>query len=185
MVEWGLAPSARRPEGFPVHGCRGCGGAWIDTLTLQAVLEAAAAAAPMEGHGTGDKGVHRRTMAPGSVTRAVVYRKCPVCQQTMLRRNFARVSGVVVDACGKHGTFFDAGELEDVLAFVRSGGLALAKRRDDDERASLHRAQLSTLAMRVENPGMGPAWMEDRGDTYDPSVAFFSWAGRWVRNLFR
>jgi Zn-finger nucleic acid-binding protein len=184
MSEWGLAPSARRPAGFPVHGCRGCGGAWIDADTLRTVLEATAAAAPMEGHGTGDKGVHRRTMPPGAVTRAVVYRKCPVCQQTMLRRNFASVSGVVVDTCATHGTFFDAGELEDVLAFVRSGGLALAKRRDNDERASLQRAQLSTAQIRAETSGVTP-WMDDAYDRHDPSLAFFSWAGRWVRNLFR
>jgi Zn-finger nucleic acid-binding protein len=183
MVEWGLAPTARRPAGFPVHGCRGCGGAWIDTSTLQAVLEAASAAAHMEGHGTGDGGVRRRTMPPGAAMKAVVYRKCPVCQQSMTRRNFARVSGVVVDVCQVHGTFFDAGELEDVLAFVRSGGLALAKRRDDEERASIQRAQLSTAAMQAQSPGMGPSWLEDGRD--DTSDAFLSWAERWVRGLFR
>jgi Zn-finger nucleic acid-binding protein len=46
----------------------------------------------------------------------------------MHRRNFARISGVIVDECRGCGTFFDAGELEDVLAFVRSGGLLLSSR---------------------------------------------------------
>lgn len=115
--------------------------------------------------------------------KAVVYRKCPACNQSMTRRNFARVSGVVVDVCQMHGTFFDAGELEDVLAFVRSGGLALAKRRDDEERASIQRAQLSTAAMQAQSPGMGPSWLE--GDRDDTSDAFLSWAERWVRGLFR
>jgi Zn-finger nucleic acid-binding protein len=185
MAQWGLAPTARRPEGFAVHGCRGCGSAWVDASTLQAVLEAAAATAPMEGHGTGERGVQRRTMARGAAMRPVVYRKCPMCEHTMTRRNFARVSGVVVDTCALHGTFFDAGELEDVLAFVRSGGLALAKRRDDEERASIQRAELSTAALRADSPGMGPAWMEAGYERNDPSYAFFSWAGRWVRGLFR
>jgi Zn-finger nucleic acid-binding protein len=185
MAQWGLAPSARRPDGFAVHGCRHCGGAWVDAATLRAVLEAAATTAPMEGHGTGQHGVHRRTMAPGTVNRPVVYRKCPACAQTMTRRNFARVSGVIVDACARHGTFFDPGELEDVLAFVRSGGLALAKRREDEERASLQRASLSTVALQAQSPALGPAWMEAGHNPHDPSYAFFSWIGRWVRNLFR
>jgi Zn-finger nucleic acid-binding protein len=185
MVLWGLAPSARRPHGLPVHGCRSCGGAWIDANTLQVVLEAASARAPMEGHGVGDRGVRRRTMPPGTATAKVVYRKCPVCDHSMLRRNFARVSGVVVDECSRHGMFFDAGELEDILDFVRSGGLALAKRRDDDERASLERQRLSAAAMQAQSPGMGPYWMEGGYEHTDPSWAFVSWAGRWVRNLFK
>ena len=38
------------------------------------------------------------------------------------RRNFGGTSGVVVDVCHAHGTWFDAGELVKVLAFVESGG---------------------------------------------------------------
>ena len=185
MVLWGLAPSAARPQGLPVHGCRSCGGAWVDAQTLHVVLEAASARAPMEGHGVGDRGVRRRTMPPGTATAKIVYRKCPACGQSMLRRNFARVSGVIVDQCGHHGTYFDAGELEDILDFVRSGGLALAKRRDDTERASLERQRLHTAAMKASSPGMGPAWMEAGYEHHDASWAFMSWAGRWVRNLFR
>jgi Zn-finger nucleic acid-binding protein len=41
----------------------------------------------------------------------------------MARMNFGRRSGVVVDVCGPHGTWFDGGELDAVLQFVRDGGL--------------------------------------------------------------
>ena len=92
---------------------------------------------------------------------------------------------MIVDQCGQHGTYFDAGELEDILDFVRSGGLALAKRRDNTERASLERQRLQAAAMQASSPGMGPMWMEGGYERNDASWAFVSWAGRWVRNLFR
>ncbi|MDF3069671.1 MAG: uncharacterized protein K0R38_5272 [Polyangiaceae bacterium] len=44
----------------------------------------------------------------------------------MNRKNFGGASGIVVDVCSLHGTFFDAGELPRVLDFVRRGGLAKA-----------------------------------------------------------
>jgi Zn-finger nucleic acid-binding protein len=53
----------------------------------------------------------------------VRYLRCPVCHEPMQRMNFGQKSGVVVDACKLHGTWFDAGELDAVLAFVAEGGL--------------------------------------------------------------
>jgi hypothetical protein len=41
----------------------------------------------------------------------------------MARMIFGQRSGVVVDVCRAHGTWFDAGELDAVLEFVRFGGL--------------------------------------------------------------
>ena len=40
-----------------------------------------------------------------------------------MRKNFGRRSGVIVDWCGRHGTWFDPDELERVAAFVAAGGL--------------------------------------------------------------
>ena len=37
----------------------------------------------------------------------------------MRRINFGRRSGVIVDVCNAHGTWFDPGELAAVLRFVR------------------------------------------------------------------
>lgn len=41
----------------------------------------------------------------------------------MHRKNFGGRSGVIVDVCTSHGTWFDAEELPRVLAFVEAGGL--------------------------------------------------------------
>ncbi len=41
----------------------------------------------------------------------------------MTRTNFGGQSGIVVDVCREHGTWFDRGELDSALEFVRAGGL--------------------------------------------------------------
>ena len=40
----------------------------------------------------------------------------------MLRRNFRRSSGVILDVCVEHGTWLDADELEQITGFILSGG---------------------------------------------------------------
>jgi hypothetical protein len=47
----------------------------------------------------------------------------------MNRINFGKLSGTVVDVCKGHGTFLDSGELHQVVAFIRDGGLDRARRR--------------------------------------------------------
>jgi Zn-finger nucleic acid-binding protein len=49
--------------------------------------------------------------------------KCPLCQAVMQRSAFGKTSGILVDVCAAHGTWFDRGELEQVIDFVRAGGL--------------------------------------------------------------
>jgi hypothetical protein len=56
----------------------------------------------------------------------ISYRRCPECRQAMQRKNFGRRSGVIVDWCSSHGTWLDADEMEDIAAFVLSGGLERA-----------------------------------------------------------
>lgn len=112
------------------------------------------------------------------MSTVVVYRTCPRCRQQMNRRNFARYSGIVVDECRTCGTYFDAGELEGVFAFVRSGGLALSERRDAEENRREREARMpaaaSSTAMERANPGVAEL---------DVLIWFLRWVGRWVRRL--
>jgi Zn-finger nucleic acid-binding protein len=97
--------------------CAGCGGLWVDNRTFLAIchdherVAPLLAARPHPGPGT-DAGLLR-----------VEYARCPVCRGLMNRLNFARVSGVVVDVCREHGTWFDAGELQRVVEFIERGGI--------------------------------------------------------------
>jgi Zn-finger nucleic acid-binding protein len=42
----------------------------------------------------------------------------------MNRLNFGKTSGILVDACKAHGTWFDRGELDDIVAAVEHGAVA-------------------------------------------------------------
>lgn len=74
--------------------------------------------------------------APG----ARMYRPCPTCGNLMNRQNYGRRSGVILDSCGKHGLWFDHGELETILRWVRDGGLARADHLEHEKRREEVRA---------------------------------------------
>jgi hypothetical protein len=64
----------------------------------------------------------------------------------MNRKNFGSVSGVIVDVCKQHGTWFDLGELPRVLAFVAGGGMDRTRARVAAEAADAHRASVAAAA---------------------------------------
>ena len=64
------------------------------------------------------------------------YVACPDCGKIMNRQNFGKRSGVIIDVCRGHGTWFDADELSRVIAFVEGGGLEASLRKDADQRAA-------------------------------------------------
>jgi hypothetical protein len=68
----------------------------------------------------------------------------------MVRQNYGKRSGVIVDHCGDHGVWFDADELFGVLKWVRDAGLARSKLRDEElkreaERERRQRASTATV----------------------------------------
>jgi Zn-finger nucleic acid-binding protein len=105
--------------------CRKCGGQFVEHALLRSLLEAH----EQTGQAFPD-GAYQRPPKP-SIER-VYYRPCAVCQQRMNRKNFGGASGVIVDVCARHGTWFDAGELPQVLAFVKSGGLVRERAREHE-----------------------------------------------------
>jgi Zn-finger nucleic acid-binding protein len=77
----------------------------------------------------------------------VHYIPCPACHALMNRKNFGGMSGVIVDVCKKHGTWFDLGELPRVLAFVAGGGLARSRARTAEEEARVRREAAASSVM--------------------------------------
>jgi Zn-finger nucleic acid-binding protein len=65
-----------------------------------------------------------RVRGSNPAAQRVEYRRCPECDVQMLRRNFRRSSGVIVDECREHGAWLDADELEQIAGFILSGGEA-------------------------------------------------------------
>ena len=110
---------------------------------------------------THDKSTALRLALPQRVVSKetdVRYLACPVCKKSMNRRQFGRISGVVVDVCKQDGVWFDPGELSTVLAFISRGGLEEARKLELDElheskRAS-HAAALQAAATQAgHDPG--------------------------------
>jgi Zn-finger nucleic acid-binding protein len=56
---------------------------------------------------------------------ALSYVECPVCSEKMKRKDFAGVSGILVDVCVTHGIWFDVDQLDHVMTFIGRGGLSL------------------------------------------------------------
>lgn len=183
MTPWSFGGDPYRPQELPLHGCEHCGGVWIDAGTLEVLLESASRAAPPPDADPYGHNVKRRTLARGQVTGKIVYRQCPACTQSMLRKNFARISGVIVDTC-RHGTYFDRGELDAVLTFVRTGGLALSQKKDAAEQAREQRQRAAIPKPTDPSPGMGPAWMEGGYGNDATFNAFADWASRWLGRSF-
>jgi Zn-finger nucleic acid-binding protein len=193
MQAWVIGATPEQPAGQHVHGCTACGGVWVPRTTLAAMVDAADREAMARVGAVVKAGEVRRAALPaGTLTRPIEYRRCPACTHPMQRRNFGRMSGVIVDECGVHGTYFDAGELAAVIEFVRTGGLALARQKDIDRlQREQDRARAGTgtsrgvgAGMRFEDDASTLTWLED-GRALDVTVSFVRWAGRWVRNCFR
>ena len=74
----------------------------------------------------------------------------------MHRVNFGKCSGVIVDICRPHGTWFDANELHHIVEFIRAGGLEQARSR---EKAELVNERIRAQAARTPiepHAGTGP-----------------------------
>jgi len=117
VCEEGLA--VRGVGGVWVRECSKCNGLFVpgdrfDSL-VQRAIEAARQRTAM--------GIATPAAARQSVARNFRYRDCPVCHERMYRKNYGKRSGVIVDWCGSHGTWLDADELEQIAAFIASGGL--------------------------------------------------------------
>jgi Zn-finger nucleic acid-binding protein len=142
---------AYRGTGGVLLDCAACGGQFVEHGLLSSLLEA------REIPGLA---VQRRVRRTPLALGAVRYVPCPACATLMNRKNFGGASGVVVDVCSGHGTWFDEGELPRVLAFVESGGLVLARAQAREREREEQRARRTELA------AVGP-----RGGTHDALVS--------------
>lgn len=113
--------------------CGGCRGIWLDPVSFQRVCEDETPADASRDATTCASGAGAVGRAHGPEER-VRYRGCPECGEVMDRRNFARVSGVVIDVCRPHGAWFDRGELGAIRRFLREGGLERHRRWRNLER---------------------------------------------------
>jgi Zn-finger nucleic acid-binding protein len=120
--------------------CSQCQGIWADADSLQRICADREQQAAVLG-----------TASPvpvnaGSIEKNIRYVPCPVCTKLMNRVMFAHCSGVVVDVCKAHGTWFDKDELRRIVEFIRAGGIDAA-RADEIQELERKRRELRAAQM--------------------------------------
>ncbi|MGA2960584.1 MAG: zf-TFIIB domain-containing protein [Candidatus Korobacteraceae bacterium] len=112
--------------GSGLQECPQCEGIWSDAETLQRICtEKEKQAAVL--------GMPAPAAEPADMEKDIRYFPCPMCQQLMNRVNFAHYSGVVLDVCKAHGTWFDKDKLRRTVEFIRAGGLEKARAHQIDQ----------------------------------------------------
>lgn len=118
--------------------CEKCFGLWLDVASFEKVCADREQQSAVLGMAT-------HAAATATEPAKVNYVPCPECAQLMNRMNFARCSGVIVDICKQHGTWFDRDELSRIVEFISGGGLNAARAKEktalDEERAHLRDEQ--------------------------------------------
>ena len=131
--------------GADLSECPRCGGIWADTASFQQICadrehQSAVLGMPTELPAAG----------PGGAAEFIRYVPCPRCRKLMNRLNFAHCSGVIVDVCKAHGTWFDRDELRRIVEFIRAGGLDVARAREvtdlEERRRQLEAAEAARAA---------------------------------------
>jgi Zn-finger nucleic acid-binding protein len=130
--------------------CEQCSGLWVETRALEKIC----ADREQQAAVLGKAGPLPAPSVQSDPSQKIRYVPCPQCSQLMNRINFARCSGVVVDVCKGHGTWFDAEELRRIIEFIRAGGLDSARAREkqeiEEQRRQLTAEQLA--AARATGP---------------------------------
>lgn len=138
-----------------VRECEQCLGLWLDASSFEKLCADREQQSVVLG---------TASRAPTSAVRErskVSYVPCPECLQLMNRINFAHCSGVVVDICKGHGTWFDRDELSRIVEFIHGGGLEASRAREkaeiQEERRRLWQEQVakdrnqSSLRMKLDD----------------------------------
>jgi len=116
----------RRVAHGAFNECTKCGGIWLEEGLFEGIVQKR----DQESIGqtiVAENSVERTAILPE--TNEVRYIPCPVCSELMNRKNFAQISGVIVDWCKDHGYWFDVFELEQILSFVSAGGIDKSRLR--------------------------------------------------------
>lgn len=86
------------------------------------------------------------------------YVNCPQCEQMMVRRQFAKVSGIVVDVCTAHGVWFDHDELPRVVQYVGDGGMQRAAEKLHQKTMASIESMHKLKSSRAPDDRYNPNW---------------------------
>ena len=138
----------RAVGGIGINECGSCNGIWAPGNRLDQLVSRAIRA-QLDGADPVKLSREPRMRGANPMAQKVAYRKCPECEAFMIRRNFRKSSGVIIDRCNTHGVWLDADELEQITGFVMSGGNPAAEKMlsdaDRQAAAAMKSAQLAAM----------------------------------------
>ena len=111
-------------EGAKVDYCPECKGIWVDFAGEKEVLEIRPNVFSLD-----ELKRLRKQYQPVATLEPVRYIHCPVCDELMNRKNWGSYSGVIVNRCDTHGTWYDDGKITKVREYVALGGIEYEKMR--------------------------------------------------------
>ena len=149
--------------GITIDACSDCGAIWFDdgeldslTSELSEVELARDALA-----------VVKSRRAFGAISdHAVRYFPCPVCKETMNRRNYREASGIILHRCCGHGTWVDWPNAVGLLTLFAENRIGDLERRARD--ASIERARCQVAEAEAARARMGAEMQEMMVDRTSP-----------------
>jgi len=132
-------------DGAEVDLCASCRGIWVEHFEEKQVLEIKPEAFSMD-----ELERLRKHYVPLGRLEKVRYVPCPACNVLMNRKIWGSYSGVVVDVCSEHGTWYDVQELEKVKEYVLLGGVEYEKMVKMDQGFSAVHAKLVQETVRLD-----------------------------------
>jgi len=150
--------------------CPKCEGIWADPDSLRQICADQEQQAAVLGIPTS------QAAETGNVEEHIHYIPCPICKGLMNRVNFAHCSNVIVNVCGRHGTWFDRDELRRVVEFIRGGGIEKERERQKEELTEQQRmAQNTAIANAMSIADQPQSWSYDPRHSAISAVADVLW----------
>lgn len=163
---------ARAVGAHTLHACGRCGGLWVDRDGFQDICSREEEQEAVLGYTLPDPAV--ATGVEGKPPRT--YIPCPVCGKLMNHKQFAASSGVVLDWCREHGSWFDRQELHRIVSFIRGGGMRRARELEKERLKAqesdlrMRQAQSAALSLRLGTDSAGL----DEGRSGDLLIKFLT-----------
>jgi len=139
-----MALQGRVLEQLELFECAACAGLWVPTAVFAGICQKSEVRGDvLKLAGMGEKR-RRFELTPDE---QVKYIPCPCCKRLMNRRNFAGISGVIIDVCRDDGVWLDNQELNRIVQFIESGGMDKAQAAEARDREHSERMQAKPVAV--------------------------------------
>ncbi len=143
----------QQSEHWNLYACKKCRGIWMPSGMLEKLEALHEDVEPPTR--SQQLAQQKKNESERVIDTNLVYKHCPQCGDLMQRKQYQRMSKVVIDSCLGHGVWFDAGEFRQVVAFLSAGGMKLSAKYGAEQKAAQERMteQMSFL-QRLTGPNI-------------------------------